>query len=88
MYLQRFFGLARQSCGGNTHPEPHVFAQLFRLLSIYSLVKPIRGSNITGGDMVSALLNLEDLRTQTKEKRKEVLSEKLDEILLKGKDGI
>ncbi|KAK3919871.1 Transposable element P transposase [Frankliniella fusca] len=80
--LERFFGLMRQSCGRNTHPEPRVFAQLFRLLSIYSLVKPIRGSNITGGDMVTTLLNLEDLRKKPKAERHKALSDKLDEIIL------
>lgn len=65
--FQRFFGLVRQSCGGNSHPEPRVFAQLFRLLSVYSLVKPIRGSNITGGEMVTTLLNLEDLNSELME---------------------
>ncbi|KAK3919697.1 Transposable element P transposase [Frankliniella fusca] len=84
--LERFFGLVRQSCGGNTHPEPRVFAQLFRLLSIYSLVKPVRGSNITGGQMVTTLLNLEDLNTKTKEERKDALSKKIDEIISNGEN--
>ncbi|KAE8745955.1 hypothetical protein FOCC_FOCC007316 [Frankliniella occidentalis] len=67
--LERFFGLVRQSCGRNTHPEPRVFAQLFRLLSIYSLVKPCRGSNITGGEMVTALFSLEDMKAKTRQER-------------------
>ncbi|KAK3914473.1 Transposable element P transposase [Frankliniella fusca] len=75
--LERFFGLVRQSCGGNTHPEPRVFAQLFRLLSIYALVKPVRGSNITGGEMINTLLNLKDLNSCSKQERKEALSKKL-----------
>ncbi|KAE8739663.1 hypothetical protein FOCC_FOCC014840, partial [Frankliniella occidentalis] len=80
--LERFFGLVRQSCGGNTHPEPRVFAQLFRLLSIYSLVKPLRGSNITGGEMLNTLLNLNDFREKTKQERHQLLSDKLDEIII------
>ncbi|KAE8746493.1 hypothetical protein FOCC_FOCC006727 [Frankliniella occidentalis] len=84
--LERFFGLMRQSCGRNTHPEPRVFAQLFRLLSIYSLVKPIRGSNITGGGMVETLLNLEDLQKQTKAERHQKLLDKLDEIISNGEN--
>ncbi|KAK3920713.1 Transposable element P transposase [Frankliniella fusca] len=84
--LERFFGLVRQSCGGNTHPEPRVFAQLFRLLSIYSLVKPCRGSNITGGEMVTTLFNLEDMKMKTRQERHKLLSDKLDEIIIKGQD--
>ncbi|KAE8738586.1 hypothetical protein FOCC_FOCC015932 [Frankliniella occidentalis] len=79
--LERFFGLVRQSCGGNTHPEPRVFAQLFRLLSMYALVKPVRGSNITGGEMITTLLNLKDLNSCSKQERKEALSKKFDEII-------
>ncbi|KAK3931680.1 Transposable element P transposase [Frankliniella fusca] len=84
--LERFFGLVRQSCGGNTHPEPRVFAQLFRLLSIYSLVKPMRGSNITGGEMVTTLLTLEDLKNKTRQERQKALMEKLDQIVLNGQN--
>ncbi|XP_052123377.1 uncharacterized protein LOC127749402 [Frankliniella occidentalis] len=65
--LERFFGLVRQSAGQNTHPEPKVFAQLFRLLSLYSLVRPLKGSNITGGEMLHTLLNLEDFRNKAPE---------------------
>lgn len=85
LLLQRFFGLVRQSCGANTHPEPRVFAQLFRLLSIYSLVKPLKGSNITGGEMLTTLLSLNDLKNKSCEERKHELSIKLDNIILNGK---
>lgn len=84
-FLQRFFGVMRQSCGPNTHPEPKVFAQLFRLLSIYSLVKPIKGSNITKGEMLSTLLSLHDLNAQTNQERKKELDQKLDAIVNAGK---
>lgn len=75
----------RQSCGPNTHPESRVFAQLFRLLSIYSLVKPIKGSNITGGEMLKTLLSLDDLKNKSIMQRKKELDSKLDEIVLAGK---
>ena len=39
--LQRFFGIVRQCGGGNDHPTLTHFCQLFRMLSVYSLVKPI-----------------------------------------------
>ncbi|KAK3933106.1 Transposable element P transposase [Frankliniella fusca] len=84
--LERFFGLVRQSSWANTHPEPRVFIQLFRLLSIYSLVKPCRGSNITGGEMITTLLSLDDLKTKTRVERQQALQDKLDEIILNGQN--
>ncbi|KAK3931275.1 Transposable element P transposase [Frankliniella fusca] len=84
--LERFFGLMRQSCGAHTHPEPKVFAQLYRLLSIYSLVKPVRGSNITGGEMLSTLLDLTDLKEQTGAERKRELESRIDNLLTQGDD--
>ncbi|KAE8744170.1 hypothetical protein FOCC_FOCC009178 [Frankliniella occidentalis] len=84
--LERFFGLVRQSCGPNTHPEPRVFAQLFRLLSIYSLVKPVKGSNITGGEMLGTLINLQDLKSKSAEERKKEFDRALDSIVDKGQD--
>ena len=85
LLLQRIFGLVRQSCAANTHPEPRVFAQLFRLMSIYSLVKPLKGSNITGGEMLTTLLSLNDLKNKSCEERKHESSIKLDNIILNGK---
>ncbi|KAK3907953.1 Transposable element P transposase [Frankliniella fusca] len=79
--LERFFGLMRQSCGGNTHPEARMFVQLFRLLSVYSLVKPLKGSNITGGDMLKTLMSLDDLRNMTNNERKKEFDKRLDEII-------
>ena len=74
----------RQSAGQNTHPEPKVFAQLFRLLSLYSLVKPTKGSNITGGEMLQTLLDLKDFKSKKPEERHEALTKKLDEIILRA----
>jgi len=55
---------------------------MFRLLSTYSLVKPSLGSNISGGEMLETLLNIEDI-SDSKE-RKEKLENALDVILDKG----
>lgn len=63
-----------------------MFAQLFRLLSVYSLVKPMRGSNITGGEMVTTLLKLDDLKSKTRIERQKAFEDRLDEILLNGKN--
>ncbi|KAF4527859.1 hypothetical protein B566_EDAN017014, partial [Ephemera danica] len=58
--LEHFFGLVRGIGGCSTHPDPIKFAQLVRLLSLYSLVKPPRDSNITGGDMLNSFLTCDN----------------------------
>ncbi|KAE9522727.1 hypothetical protein AGLY_016874 [Aphis glycines] len=47
--LEHLFGNLRQGCGANQHPDPLQFKQIYRLLSCYSLIKPPKGSNISGG---------------------------------------
>ncbi|KAK3922112.1 Transposable element P transposase [Frankliniella fusca] len=84
--LERFFGLVRSSAGQNTHSEPKVFSQLFRLLSLYSLVKPTKGSNITGGEMLQSLLDLKDFKNSKASERTEALTKKLDDLILRGDD--
>ena len=59
------------------------FIQVYRLLSVASLVKPPRGSNITGGEMLNALLSSTDLVTEEK-KRRIAFEQELDELLDNG----
>jgi hypothetical protein len=54
------FGLLRAGGGANNNPETLQVAQIFRLLSLYSLVKPPKGSNVTGGNLLDALVRQED----------------------------
>jgi hypothetical protein len=58
--LEHFFGLLRAGGGANNNPETLQVAQIFRLLSLYSLVKPPKGSNVTGGNLLDALVRQED----------------------------
>lgn len=51
----------RSACGSNDHPDSSTFICLFRLMNTYSLVKPPRGSNITGGDILHSLLDITNL---------------------------
>jgi hypothetical protein len=56
--FQNFFGLLRFNGGLNNHPNASQFAYLYRLMSVYSLIKPPKGSNVTGGKLLeSSLLN-------------------------------
>lgn len=82
--LQHFFGEIRGACGANDHPDPIQFIQLYRLLSVYSLVSPPRGSNVSGAAMLSTLLSLEDLVQKENKKRKIELQRKFDEMLDNG----
>lgn len=41
-----FFGIVRQSCGGDDHPTPNQFLYVYRLLSVSSLVKPGRRTSV------------------------------------------
>ncbi|XP_064479090.1 uncharacterized protein LOC135392303 [Ornithodoros turicata] len=62
--LERFFGMMRNACGQNQHPDSSLFVQMFRLLSTYSLVKPPRGSNVTGGEILKSLLDFNSAQDQ------------------------
>jgi len=72
--------MIRSNCGSSNHPDPKMFIQVYRLLTAYSLIKPPRGSNVSGSEMLETLLSLEDLEEEDTQKRKE-LEEKLDLIL-------
>lgn len=54
------FGLARSVCGDNDHPDSTQFGYVFRLLSTYSLIKPIKGSTIAGSEMLTTLVSYTD----------------------------
>lgn len=53
--------MMRNACGCNDHSDVTTFLQVFHLLSTYSLIKPPRGSNVTGSEMVRSLLDFNDL---------------------------
>jgi hypothetical protein len=74
--------MMRSACGSNDHPDAILFIQMFRLLSTYSLVKPPKGSNVSGGDMINTLLNIKDI-TNTND-RAQRINQELDQILDKG----
>ena len=54
-----------------------MFAQVFRLLSVYSLIKPRRGSNVEGVEILNTILNFKDVK---EDKRHETLCLLLDKI--------
>ena len=84
--FQTFNGMMRSHCGSNTHPDPQQYIQVFRLLTVASLVKPPRGSNVTGGENLKALLSLEDLWTQENKQRRIKCEKQLD-VILESQEG-
>lgn len=71
--------MMRSACGSNDHPDSNVFIQMFRLISTYSLVKPPKGSNVEGSDMLSSLLNVDEIVSSEENTRK--VRNMLDNIL-------
>jgi hypothetical protein len=43
-----FFGMVRQSCGGDDHPGANQFLFAYRLLSVNNLIKPPKRASVTG----------------------------------------
>ena len=88
--LEKFFGTIRQAAGCNDHPNSPTFLQLYKLLSVYSIIKPPKFGNCTVSEQPSPqlLLSLRDLKTAygQKSEAKSVkygceIRAKLDEIL-------
>lgn len=84
LWFQRFFGMIRNACGSNSHPDPLRFAQMYRLLSVYSLVKPPRGSNISGGDILQTLISKDDMKDIEEDSPMKTFISKLDSIVENG----
>ncbi|KAF0689414.1 Uncharacterized protein FWK35_00035112, partial [Aphis craccivora] len=82
--LERFFSMMRSSCGSNDHPDSVLFVQIFKLICTYSLVKPPKGSNITGGELLSSLFSIKDLNTQ--EDKRKLFHQAIDNIIDQGSD--
>ncbi|KAH7960875.1 hypothetical protein HPB49_024189 [Dermacentor silvarum] len=83
--LECFFGIIRQAGGQNEHPTFPTFLQLYRMLSLYSLLKPPRFGNCVAPEKrQSAFITLADFREIFKSSaaqrtdKLEELKEKLD----------
>lgn len=61
--LQTFFGTIRQAAGCNDHPGCATFLQLYKLLSVYSIIKPPMYGNCTVAERKppEILVSIEDL---------------------------
>jgi len=58
-------------CGSTDNPDPLLFIEVYRLRSLYNLVKPVRGSNVEGIDLFKSLLDVKEDATETIQNQKE-----------------
>ncbi|XP_023238150.1 uncharacterized protein LOC111636987 [Centruroides sculpturatus] len=58
--LERFFGMIRQGSGSNSHPTTVHFLYLYRLMTVYSLVRPPKRASVQT-DPESILITLKNL---------------------------
>lgn len=74
--------MMRHCCGSNDHPDSALFIQMYKLVSTYSLIKPPKGSNVTGGELIDVLLKIKDIPNV--DERRAQWDAQIDTILDKG----
>lgn len=72
----------RECCGANDHPDVILFIQMFKLASTYSLIKPPKGCNVEGKEILETLLSLKDIEDVAK--RQEQWEGIIDTIIDRG----
>lgn len=91
--FQKFFGTIRQAAGCNDHPSCPTFLQLYKLLSLYNVIRPPKYGNCTVSDVTlpSIVITLDDIKEAYGKKsagmfstHQEELRQKLDTILELG----
>eukprot|EP00102_Acyrthosiphon_pisum_P022125 XP_016659335.1 PREDICTED: uncharacterized protein LOC107883584 [Acyrthosiphon pisum] len=61
--LEKFFGIIRQTAGPNDHPSTPTFLQLYRMLSVYSIIKPPKSGNCSILEENCPLISLADIKS-------------------------
>lgn len=74
--------MMRNCCGSNDHPDSALFIQMYKLVSTNSLIKPPKGSNDSGGEIVDVLLSIKYIKNVYD--RREQWDAQIDTILDKG----
>ena len=88
--LEHFFGLLCDCGGSNNNAESVQIAHIFRLMSLYSMTKPPKGSNVAGGNMLDVLVNdkqnvLNCISSEKTTHTKEQIDRILDEDIATGR---
>ncbi|KAL5242268.1 hypothetical protein ACI65C_009678 [Semiaphis heraclei] len=60
--LEQFFGTIRQSISPNDHPTCPSFLQVYKLLTVYSIIKPPKTGNCQILDPSTSMITLSDLK--------------------------
>ncbi|XP_036146648.1 uncharacterized protein LOC118646884 [Monomorium pharaonis] len=90
--LEKFFGTIRQCAGCNDHPNCPTFLQLYKLLSVYSVIKPPKYGNCTvSSDSRPTLISIDEIKAIYGNKREgksaesmRTIKTKLDQVLQSG----
>ncbi|KAF0732993.1 THAP-type domain-containing protein, partial [Aphis craccivora] len=88
--LEKFFGMIRQAAGPNDHPTTPTFLHLYKILSVYSVLKPPKYGNCTINISDTPRITLADLHTifhdKTTERFEKIskLKTKLDQLICDG----
>uniref|UniRef100_A0A2S2NYW9 Transposable element P transposase n=1 Tax=Schizaphis graminum TaxID=13262 RepID=A0A2S2NYW9_SCHGA len=89
--LEQFFGMARQATGPNDHPTTPTFIQIYKMLSVYSILKPPKTGNCKILEKNTPKITLNDIKSifvndkVDKEDKLLKLQERLDLIVKEGK---
>ena len=78
--------MVRQACESNDHPDSRMFAQIFRLLGMYFFIKPNKGSNVEGVDILEAMINFKDVDKE--DQRQKVLCDVLDKVIFNDEPAV
>lgn len=78
--------MIRSHCGNNDHPNPQMLLYIFKLMSVYSLVKPIKGGNVQGSDILDSLVKVNEDENNAPNDAKRKVDFILDRILDHGED--
>ncbi|KAK0174339.1 hypothetical protein PV327_010122 [Microctonus hyperodae] len=71
----------RYSCGGNDHPDPKMFAQVYRLATSFSLIRPPRGCNVSGTNLLRSLVEAKEVLTISNKASRDSWIRSIDDML-------
>lgn len=78
--FQNFFGMIRQATGPNDHPTGPTFLPLYRILSLYSLIKPPKYGNCPILDKHALKISVSDIKKIFQGNEESVRTSKLNDL--------
>uniref|UniRef100_A0A2S2NW24 Transposable element P transposase n=1 Tax=Schizaphis graminum TaxID=13262 RepID=A0A2S2NW24_SCHGA len=88
--IEQFFGTVRQATGSNEHPTAPTFLQVYKLLSVYSILRPPKTGNCEILDCSLPKVTFNDLKEvfseeqSEREQKNKKLKDKLDYLVEEG----